>query len=149
MISNEKHKYYTEKQYNTGTPIYINDKKHGRIIKTESSNYEDVWRRAMNMKLQTQRAGGSSHCTFTNNPKHKNDQWFWHCPLFTFIKICHHQKSSKWNQKHYIAVWTFLHNRNDSKRQPWTDGSYRQQKTQTETENLSKFSAIQKLYSRY
>jgi hypothetical protein len=49
------------------------DKKQDRIIKIESNNYEDVWRRAMNMKLQTQRAGGSSQCTFTNNPKHKND----------------------------------------------------------------------------
>lgn len=84
----------------------------------------------MNMKLETQRAGGSSQCTFTNNPKHTNDQWFWHRPLFTFIKIWHHQKSLKWNQKHYIAVWTFLHNRNDSRRQPWTYGSYRQHKTQ-------------------
>ena len=102
----------------------------------------------MSTQLQTQRAGGSSKCTFTNNPKHKFDQWFWHCPLFTFIKICHHQKSLKWSQKHYTAVWTFLHNRNDSKRQPWTDGSYRQQKTQTETEYISKFSAIQELQFR-
>jgi len=39
MISNEKHKYNTEKQHNTGTPIH---KKHDRIIKIESNNYEDV-----------------------------------------------------------------------------------------------------------
>lgn len=76
MISNEKHKYYTEKQHNTGTPVHINEKKHDRIIKTESNNYEDVWRRAMNMKLQTQRAGGSSQCTFMNNTNIKMTNGF-------------------------------------------------------------------------
>jgi hypothetical protein len=41
VIGNEKHKYYTEKQHDTGTPIHINDKKHDRIIKIESNNYKD------------------------------------------------------------------------------------------------------------
>jgi len=42
VISNKKHKHYTEKQHDTGTPIHINDKKRNRIIKIESTYYEDV-----------------------------------------------------------------------------------------------------------
>jgi hypothetical protein len=76
VISNEKHKYCTEKQHGTGTSIHINDKNHDRIVKIVSNNYEDVLGRAMNMKLPTQRAGGSSQCTFTNNPKQKRTTGF-------------------------------------------------------------------------